>query len=127
MSRPAGAWKTHRDALRSIEGYLGRSGRVSDIFGRSDETSLCLHFTTVRFPGVTGGTDRGYACVAFSPHNAEQIATLGISPDYLLTIWDWTQEKILLKCKAYAVAEPGTLVATRRLSQGLVNREVSTS
>jgi WD40 repeat protein len=50
---------------------------------------------------LRNGTDKSYACVAFSPHHPVQIATLGCAPDYLLTIWDWTQERILLKCKAF--------------------------
>lgn len=48
------------------------------------------------------GTERGYACVQFSPHDDNQIAALGCYPDYLLTIWDWKQEQMLLKCKAFS-------------------------
>jgi len=47
------------------------------------------------------GTERGYACVAFSPHNKSHLAALGKAPDYLLSIWDWQNERLLLKCKAF--------------------------
>lgn len=30
------------------------------------------------------------------------LATVGSSPDYLLTIWEWKQEKMLLKTKAFS-------------------------
>lgn len=48
------------------------------------------------------GAVRGYRCVTFSPHDPDQLATLGDKPDYLLTIWDWKQEKITLKYKAFS-------------------------
>jgi len=47
------------------------------------------------------GTDRGFASVKFSPHNETQLAALGMFPDYLLSVWDWRNERLLLKCKAY--------------------------
>ena len=30
------------------------------------------------------------------------LATVGSSPDYLISIWNWKQENILLKAKAFA-------------------------
>lgn len=30
------------------------------------------------------------------------IATVGSSPDYMLTVWDWKQEKIILRSKAFS-------------------------
>merc|ERR1712232_962314 len=47
------------------------------------------------------GTTKGYASVQFSQHNKLHIATLGCLPDYLLSVWDWRNERLLLKCKAY--------------------------
>mmetsp|Transcript_56075 Transcript_56075/g.128731 ORF Transcript_56075/g.128731 Transcript_56075/m.128731 type:complete len:1947 (-) Transcript_56075:224-6064(-) len=47
------------------------------------------------------GAQKGYACCEFSPHDEWQIATLGLAPGYLLTIWNWKQEGVLLKCKAF--------------------------
>jgi len=47
------------------------------------------------------GTERGYAACKFSPHNPDHLAALGQSPDYLLSVWDWKNERLLLKCKAY--------------------------
>merc|ERR1712118_243758 len=29
------------------------------------------------------------------------LASLGCAPDYLLSIWEWKNERMLLKCKAY--------------------------
>jgi WD40 repeat protein len=47
------------------------------------------------------GTEKGYASVKFSPHNKSHLAALGMFPDYLLSVWDWRNERLLLKCKAY--------------------------
>ena len=30
------------------------------------------------------------------------LASVGSSPDYLLTVWDWKQEQMLLKSKAFS-------------------------
>jgi WD40 repeat protein len=30
------------------------------------------------------------------------LASVGSDPDYLLTVWDWKQEKLLLKSKAFS-------------------------
>ena len=30
----------------------------------------------------------------------------GCAPDYLLSVWDWKNERLLLKCKAYGQVGP---------------------
>mmetsp|Transcript_19157 Transcript_19157/g.44611 ORF Transcript_19157/g.44611 Transcript_19157/m.44611 type:complete len:1781 (+) Transcript_19157:58-5400(+) len=47
------------------------------------------------------GTERGYAACKFSPHNPDHLAALGLGPDFLLSVWDWKNEQLMLKCKAY--------------------------
>ncbi|KAL5270283.1 hypothetical protein ACHWQZ_G001132 [Mnemiopsis leidyi] len=46
------------------------------------------------------GTETMYAFLSFSP-DGEKLASLGSSPDYMLTIWDWRREKIILRSKAH--------------------------
>ncbi|CAF4618885.1 unnamed protein product [Rotaria sp. Silwood1] len=45
------------------------------------------------------GTQRSYAYLDFNTEG-DLLASLGSSPDYMLTIWDWRDEKILLRSKA---------------------------
>ncbi|CAF4121599.1 unnamed protein product, partial [Rotaria magnacalcarata] len=45
------------------------------------------------------GTQRSYAYLDFN-NDGDLLASLGSSPDYMLTIWDWRDEKILLRSKA---------------------------
>ncbi|XP_042665377.1 cilia- and flagella-associated protein 44 isoform X2 [Centrocercus urophasianus] len=47
------------------------------------------------------GTKKGYVFGDFN-HTGTLLASIGSSPDYMLTIWDWKQEKIVLRSKAFS-------------------------
>ena len=47
------------------------------------------------------GTEKSYSNIEFSP-TGTKLAAVGGEPDYLLSIWDWKQEKIILKFKAFS-------------------------
>eukprot|EP00201_Polytomella_parva_P017068 CAMPEP_0175055168 /NCGR_PEP_ID=MMETSP0052_2-20121109/9925_1 /TAXON_ID=51329 ORGANISM="Polytomella parva, Strain SAG 63-3" /NCGR_SAMPLE_ID=MMETSP0052_2 /ASSEMBLY_ACC=CAM_ASM_000194 /LENGTH=855 /DNA_ID=CAMNT_0016319973 /DNA_START=59 /DNA_END=2623 /DNA_ORIENTATION=- len=47
------------------------------------------------------GTDRAYAALAFEK-SGDMLASVGSFPDYLLTLWDWKQEAIILRSKAFS-------------------------
>lgn len=47
------------------------------------------------------GTSRQFTDLAFS-HNGNKLASVGGDPDYLLTVWDWRNEKIELRSKAFS-------------------------
>ena len=50
------------------------------------------------------GTEQAYSDLDFSSinSNGKLLASVGSSPDYMLTVWDWKQEKIVLRCKAFS-------------------------
>ncbi|XP_065598131.1 cilia- and flagella-associated protein 44 [Cyrtonyx montezumae] len=50
---------------------------------------------------LRGGTKKGYVFADFN-HTGTLLASIGSSPDYMLTIWDWKQEKIVLRSKAFS-------------------------
>ncbi|KAM3837851.1 cilia- and flagella-associated protein 44 [Vipera latastei] len=50
---------------------------------------------------LRGGTEEAYAFADFN-RSGTLIATVGSSPDYMLTVWDWKQEKIILRSKAFS-------------------------
>ncbi|OXB83351.1 UNVERIFIED_CONTAM: hypothetical protein H355_001788 [Colinus virginianus] len=50
---------------------------------------------------LRGGTRKGYVFGDFN-HTGTLLASVGSSPDYMLTIWDWKQEKIVLRSKAFS-------------------------
>ena len=47
------------------------------------------------------GTEKTYSDVNFS-HDGRKLATVGAHPDFLLTVWDWTNERIILRSKAFS-------------------------
>ena len=50
------------------------------------------------------GTEQAYSDLDFSGINndGKLLASVGSNPDYMLTVWDWKQEKIVLRCKAFS-------------------------
>jgi WD40 repeat protein len=49
---------------------------------------------------LTNGTEVGYADLGFSV-SGEALASVGGSPDYMLTIWNWETETTMLRTKAF--------------------------
>lgn len=49
----------------------------------------------------SGGTEEAYVFGDFN-NAGTLLASVGSSPDYMLTIWDWKQEKIVLRSKAFS-------------------------
>ena len=50
------------------------------------------------FKTLKNGAIRSFSCMSFSP-SGEKLATVSSSPDFLLTIWDWAEERMLLHSK----------------------------
>lgn len=50
---------------------------------------------------LRGGTERAYSCLAFNKQG-NKLASVGAYPDFLLTVWDWPQERMILRNKAFA-------------------------
>jgi hypothetical protein len=47
------------------------------------------------------GAKKGYAYLNFNP-TGELLCSQATAPDYILTIWDWNHEKIILRYKAFS-------------------------
>ncbi|KAK6165219.1 hypothetical protein SNE40_023570 [Patella caerulea] len=50
---------------------------------------------------LRGGTEEMYASLTYSP-DGELLASQGGEPDFMLTVWNWKQEKIMLRTKAFS-------------------------
>ena len=46
------------------------------------------------------GAERSFSCMQFST-DGSMLATVAGSPDFIITIWDWRQERITLHTKAF--------------------------
>uniref|UniRef100_A0A7S1KMG8 Guanine nucleotide-binding protein subunit beta-like protein n=1 Tax=Percolomonas cosmopolitus TaxID=63605 RepID=A0A7S1KMG8_9EUKA len=49
---------------------------------------------------LKNGTKQSYTAMAFNAQG-DQLATVGGAPDFMLTIWNWDQQRILLRYKAF--------------------------
>lgn len=47
------------------------------------------------------GAERGYSNLCFNA-TGDKLASVGMDPDYMLTIWNWKQEKVVLRSKAFS-------------------------
>jgi WD40 repeat protein len=47
------------------------------------------------------GTENAYAHVEFSS-SGSMLASIGGNPDYTITVWDWINQKVILKAKAFS-------------------------
>lgn len=47
------------------------------------------------------GTERSYSSINFSG-GGDMLASVGSDPDFLLTVWEWKQERLMLKSKAFS-------------------------
>ena len=50
---------------------------------------------------MRNGTERAYSAAAFTKEG-DLLATVGSFPDYMLTVWDWKREAIVLRAKAFS-------------------------
>ncbi|KAK3770719.1 hypothetical protein RRG08_037905 [Elysia crispata] len=50
---------------------------------------------------MRGGTEQSYTSLTFSP-DGELLASQGGEPDFMLTVWNWRQEKTTLRTKSFS-------------------------
>lgn len=56
---------------------------------------ICFHILYL------GGTEEAYNFVDFNS-SGTLLASVGSSPDFMLTLWDWKQEQVMLRSKAFS-------------------------
>jgi WD40 repeat protein len=54
-----------------------------------------------RYRVLRGGASRAFVHMAFDRHG-HRLASLGAAPDYRLTVWDWRNEAVVLRTKAFS-------------------------
>ncbi|KAJ3023852.1 Cilia- and flagella-associated protein 44 [Thoreauomyces humboldtii] len=47
------------------------------------------------------GAEKGFSNLSFNA-SGDKLASIGQDPDYMLTIWDWRQEAVILRSKAFS-------------------------
>jgi len=70
--------------------------------GKGNEPKIYIYsfpnFKLMRL--LSKGTERGFSCLQFDS-DGMSLASVGQFPDFLLTVWDWMNQKIVLHCKAF--------------------------
>lgn len=73
---------------------LGEEGR--------DPLLLIYQFPSLKlFRILRGGTEAAFTALNFSP-DGKLLAAVGTFPDYMLTVWDWERENLVLRAKAFS-------------------------
>lgn len=47
------------------------------------------------------GAEFGYADLSYN-RKGDKLASVGTNPDFMLTIWNWKKERVLLRSKAFS-------------------------
>lgn len=50
---------------------------------------------------LPNGTERAYSALCFGP-DGTVLAGVGRDPDYMLTLWQWPQARVMLRSKAFS-------------------------
>ncbi|XP_035917499.1 cilia- and flagella-associated protein 44 isoform X1 [Anopheles stephensi] len=50
---------------------------------------------------LTGGTTSGYSRIDYTV-DGKLLISQGIEPDYMLTVWNWSEAEIILRCKSFS-------------------------
>eukprot|EP00750_Incisomonas_marina_P000726 INCI1049.1.p1 GENE.INCI1049.1~~INCI1049.1.p1 ORF type:complete len:1846 (+),score=390.53 INCI1049.1:84-5621(+) len=53
------------------------------------------------FRVLKGGTERKFTSICFSA-SGDKIGAVGAEPDFMLTVWDWKNERLILRSKAFS-------------------------
>lgn len=65
------------------------------LYRLSDTSELQLEYV------LKAGTEHSYSAIAFNKEGI-LLATVGGAPDYMLTLWDWQKESVILRHKAFS-------------------------
>eukprot|EP01138_Halocafeteria_seosinensis_P002674 gb/GECG01002734.1/.p1 GENE.gb/GECG01002734.1/~~gb/GECG01002734.1/.p1 ORF type:complete len:2084 (+),score=391.13 gb/GECG01002734.1/:1-6252(+) len=73
---------------------IGEKGRSPNIY--------IYHYPTLKLVRVLRrGTEQAFSDVNFN-RDGSRLLSVGAEPDFLLTVWDWKNEKMLLRSKAFS-------------------------
>ncbi|PIK49063.1 hypothetical protein BSL78_14078 [Apostichopus japonicus] len=79
------------------------SGKYFVVAEKGEMPNIAIYqFPSLRLYRILrGGTEKAYSFVDFNP-SGSLLASVGSYPDFMLTVWDWEQEKTMLRTKAFS-------------------------
>ncbi|XP_046733325.1 cilia- and flagella-associated protein 44 isoform X1 [Silurus meridionalis] len=69
--------------------------------GKQPDIIIYEYLSLQPYRTLREGTGKMYSCVNFNG-DGTLLASVGGPPDYMLTVWDWNQEQVVLRCKAFS-------------------------
>ncbi|KAF0980688.1 hypothetical protein FDP41_013171 [Naegleria fowleri] len=95
-----GALAVHPSKKYIAVGEKSREKPVVRIYECKIESDDIDGISLEPFKILRNGTLKAFSSMSFNT-KGDRLATVGSDPDYLLTIWNWQQEKIALRYKAF--------------------------
>ncbi|XP_064878214.1 cilia- and flagella-associated protein 44 [Oncorhynchus nerka] len=79
------------------------SNRYFAVAEKGDQPNIVIYeYPSLRLYRILrGGTGQAYSFVDFN-HEGTLLASVGSAPDYMLTLWEWRHEQVMLRCKAFS-------------------------
>ncbi|XP_034144335.1 cilia- and flagella-associated protein 44 isoform X2 [Esox lucius] len=79
------------------------SKRYLAVAEKGDQPSIIIYeYPSLRpYRILRGGTVQAYSFVDFY-REGSLLASVGSAPDYMLTLWEWRHEQVILRCKAFS-------------------------
>ncbi|KAL5033039.1 hypothetical protein BDV3_000061 [Batrachochytrium dendrobatidis] len=84
-------------AIHPMQTYFA----VAEIFDSQPHIYVFEYPSLKLYRVLRNGAEKGYSDLCFNT-NGDKISSVAIDPDYMLTIWDWKQEKVMLRSKAFS-------------------------
>ncbi|CAG5111754.1 Oidioi.mRNA.OKI2018_I69.chr2.g6028.t1.cds [Oikopleura dioica] len=98
-----------KTVLRSPAGSIGSvcihpSKKFFAVGGKGDKPEILIYsYPEMEVVYVLrGGAEKGFSHVEFN-HDGSLLASVSSTPDYLLTLWNWKTQSIVLRSKAYSL------------------------
>uniref|UniRef100_A0A673VPT0 Cilia- and flagella-associated protein 44 n=1 Tax=Salmo trutta TaxID=8032 RepID=A0A673VPT0_SALTR len=79
------------------------SNRYFAVAEKGDQPNIVIYeYPSLRpYRILRGGTGQAYSFVDFN-REGTLLASVGSAPDYMLTLWEWRHEQVMLRCKAFS-------------------------
>ncbi|ETO26469.1 hypothetical protein RFI_10670 [Reticulomyxa filosa] len=91
----------HMDGIGAIAIHPSHQYFACGELGKNPNIYIYQYPSFEEHQTLSNGSEKGYSDMQFSP-DGQYLASVSTSPDYMLTIWNWTYGTIILRTKAFS-------------------------
>ena len=95
-------WYTNYSFLLNLKVHPGHGYFAVGEKGNNPVIAIYFYPSLYLYRILKGGTEQQYSHMDFSPKEGTLLASVGGFPDYMLTVWDWEKESVVLRSKAFS-------------------------